>query len=110
MGVTPAHEEGFVGWAQVEGSDELLQTSTEEWSLSFQTKRPTVKGLVSLDVRNHHPLTYPIHLPSHRRVETPTIHSDHPTLAFLVPTLMTLVSTTVVQMHGDLQSWLLMSY
>ena len=107
MGVTPTWGEGFRGQSQVEGSGKLLQASTWEWSINPQIYRPTVKGLVPLDVRNPHPLTDPIHLPSLRRVETPVVHSDLPTGNFPIPTVITLASTTGVWIMGpyNLGSW-----
>ena len=54
------------------------------------------------DARNPHPLTDPIHLPSPRMLETPVVLPDPPIGCFPIPTVMTLVSTTVVQMYGGL--------
>ena len=78
-----------MGQAQVEGLSKLSQAAAGEWSLSTQTHRPTVKGLIPWGVRNPSPLTDPIHLPSPRRVETPVVHFDSTTETFPVPTLMT---------------------
>ena len=61
-----------------------------------------VEGLLPPGVRNPHPLTDPIHLPSPRRMGTPVAHSDPPVMTFPISTLMTLVSTTMVQMYGSL--------
>ena len=56
----------------------------------------TVGGIMLLDARYPYPLTDFIHLPSPRRVETPVVLPHPLTGSFPTPTVMTLVSTTVV--------------
>ena len=101
-GLTPTQEEGSGGWAHLDGLGEVFKVSEGEWSLNPQTHGHTVRGLMLPDARNPYPLTDPIHLPSPRRVETLVVLPNPPTGSFPVPTLMTLVSTTVVQMYGHL--------
>ena len=58
--------------------------------------------LMPPDARNLHPLTNSLHLPIPRRVKTLVVLSDSPADPFPIPTLMTLVSTTVVWIYGGL--------
>ena len=79
-----------------------IQAPAGEWSLGPKAHRLTVKGMIPLGVRNPCPLTDPIHLPSPRMVKTPEVHLDSLTRSFPIPTLLTLVSITVVWMYGCL--------
>ena len=54
------------------------------------------------DARNPHPLTNPIHLPSPGGAEIPVVLPYPLTGSFPIPTLMTVVSTTVVWTYGGL--------
>ena len=75
---------GIGGLAQVERLGELSQAVAGELSLCPKSHSPKVKGPMLLGVRNPHPLTDSIHLPSPRRVETPVVHFDSPTGTFLL--------------------------
>ena len=82
-GVGHPHERRDLGVRlKVKGSGKPSQAAAGEWSLSPQTHRPTVDGLIPSCVRYSHPLIDPIHLPSSRRVETPVVHFDSLTGTF----------------------------
>ena len=73
----------------------------EKWSLHPQTLRKVVWGLSPSDTKNNLSPTDPIH-PQSSGEGTQVNPHNFPVVPFLVPTLMTLVCTALVQTNGSL--------
>ena len=91
-----------LGVSPSRGAGKIFQVSAGESSLRPQTHRHIAGDLMLPDARDPHPLTDPIHLPSPRSVETPVVLPNPLARSFSIPTLMTLVCTTMVRMYEGL--------
>ena len=76
--------------------------SPGEGFLRSLTHEKTAGGLVTPNARDTLVHVHPIHLPSPREGETPVAFPGPLAGSFFVPTLTTLVYTTVIYIHGGL--------
>ena len=92
-----------VCWCRLSWGTELNpQTLTKEWSLCPKNWKLVVLRLSPSSTRKKPSPLDPIHLPIPSEGETPEKSPSFPVMPFMVPTLVTLVSTAIVWTYGSL--------